>query len=147
MMLERCYWNLGSCSCSGRINLENTRAASKQSLYYRKANSSQGCWEVGEEHPSLFSYRGFHPLNMGGGLLTLGSERCGFLPLALPNYLYQSLSNRSLRGRNVPISFMVSLLFSSHKLSHRWLGINVHLGIGTLPIVNKACGDVTPWSP
>ena len=42
---------------------------------------------------------------------------------------------------------MVSLLFSSYKLSHRWLGIHVQLGIGTLPIVNKAGGDITPWSP
>ena len=35
---------------------------------------------------------------------------------------------------------MVSLPFSSHKLSHRGLGINVHLGIGTLPIVNNPVG-------
>ena len=67
-----------------------------------------------------------------------GPERCGFLPLALPNYLDQSLSNRP---------FMVSLPFSSPKLSHRGLGITVHLGVGTLPIVREACGDVTPWSP
>ena len=39
---------------------------------------------------------------------------------------------------------MVSLPFSSHKLSLRGLGIHVHLGVGTLPTVNKACGDVTP---
>ena len=31
-----------------------------------------------------------------------GPERCGFLPLALPSYLHQSLSNRGLRGGNVP---------------------------------------------
>ena len=39
-------------------------------------------------------------------------------------------------GCKCPVG-MVSLPFSSHKLSHRGLGINVHLGIGTLPIVNK----------
>ena len=33
---------------------------------------------------------------------------------------------------------MVSLPLSSRKLSHRGLGINVHLGEGTLPVVNKA---------
>ena len=42
IVLERCYWSLGSCSCSQRMNFKNTLAASKQSLYYRKANSSQG---------------------------------------------------------------------------------------------------------
>jgi len=45
------------------------------------------------------------------------------------------------------ISLIVSLPFFSGKLSHRGLGIHVPLGVGTLPIVNKACGDVTPWSP
>ena len=70
-----------------------------------------------------------------------GPERCGFLPLALLNYLYQSLPN--FRG----VGLMVSLPFSSGKWSHRGLGINVHLGIGALPVVNRACGDVTPWSP
>ena len=44
-MLERCYWSLGFCSHSCRMNFTNTQAASKQSLYYKKANSSQGCWE------------------------------------------------------------------------------------------------------
>ena len=38
----------------------------KQSLYYRKANSSQESWEGGEEPPALLSYRGFYPLKMGG---------------------------------------------------------------------------------
>ena len=40
------------------------------------------------------------------------------------------------------MSLMVSLPFSSQKLSHRGLGINIHLGIGTLSIVNKG-RDVT----
>ena len=42
---------------------------------------------------------------------------------------------------------MVSLPLSSCKLSHSGLEINVHLGIGPLPVVNTPCGDVTPWSP
>ena len=56
----------------------------------------------GEESlPPLLSYGGFYPLKMGG-IPTWGPERCGLLPLGLPSYLYQSLSNRSLRGGNVP---------------------------------------------
>ena len=43
LMPEKCYQNLGSCSCSGRMNSVNTQRARKQSLYYRKAKSSQGC--------------------------------------------------------------------------------------------------------
>ena len=39
---------------------------SKQSLYYRQANSSKDCWERGEEPPSILSYRDFYPLKMGG---------------------------------------------------------------------------------
>ena len=35
---------------------------------------------------------------------------------------------------------MVSLLFSSGKRSHRGLGVNVYLGIGPLPIVNRPVG-------
>ena len=70
-----------------------------------------------------------------------------FLPLALLNYLYQSISNKGFGEWNCPVGLMVPLPFSSHKLSHMGLGINVHLGVGTLPIVNKSCGDVTPWSP
>ena len=31
--------------------LPEHQAVSKQSLYYRKENSSQGCWERGEEPP------------------------------------------------------------------------------------------------
>ena len=99
LMPERCYRNPGSCSRSRRMIFGNTRAASKQSLYCRKANSSQDSWEGDEESPSLLSYRGFYPLKMG--LPMWGPEICCFLPLALPNYLYQFLSNRNLRGGNV----------------------------------------------
>ena len=51
MMLERCCQDPGSYLCSRRINSAKTWAESKPSLYYRKANSSQGCWERGEEPP------------------------------------------------------------------------------------------------
>ena len=61
--------------------------------------------------------------------------------MALPSYLYQSWSNRGLRSGNVLLSLMVSLPFSSCKLSHSGLRINVHLGVGTVVILNKACGD------
>ena len=51
-MPERCYQNLSSCSCSQRMNSVNTQAASKQSVYYRKADRSQDCWE-GKKSPPL----------------------------------------------------------------------------------------------
>ena len=70
------------------------------------------------------------------------SRKACFLPLALLNYLYQPF-----QGWKSPVGLTVSLSFSSHKLSHRGLGINIQLALGTLPKVNKACGDVTPWSP
>ena len=81
------------------------------------------------------------------GVPTWGPERYGFLPLALPKYLKGVPVQKGSQGQECPISLMVSLSFSSHKLNHREIGINVHLGIGALPVVNKACGDVTPWSP
>ena len=81
------------------MSFANTQAASKQSLYYRKAKSSQNSWEGEEESPSLLSYRGFYPLKMG--VPTWGPERCGFLPLALSSYLDQPLSSRGLRGGKV----------------------------------------------
>ena len=74
--------------------------SSKQSLYYKKANSSQDCWEGGEDPRSLLSYRGFYPLKMGV-VPTWSPERCGFLPLALFSYPYQSLSNRDFRSGNI----------------------------------------------
>ena len=71
----------------------------------------------GEKRPlSLPSYRGFYSLKMG--VPTWGPEKCAFFPLALLNYLYQSLSNRTFRVGNVLVSFMVSLSFSSLRLSH-----------------------------
>ena len=82
------------------MNFENTQVASKQSLYYRKANSSQDSQERGEEPLSLLSYRGFYPLKMG---VQHGVQKIVFFPpLALPNYLYQSLSNMGFRGRHIP---------------------------------------------
>ena len=39
---------------------------------------------------------------------------------------------------------MVSLPFSSRKLSHRGLEMNGHLGVGTLPAGNRACGMLFP---
>ena len=83
------------------MNFANTQAASKQNFYYRKANSFQDRWERGEEPPSPLSYSGDYPLKMRG-VPMWGPERCGFLPLALPNYLYQSLFKRGFRVGNVP---------------------------------------------
>ena len=48
------------------MNFANTQAASKQGLYYRRANSSQDSWEGEEESPSLLSHKDFYPLKMGG---------------------------------------------------------------------------------
>ena len=98
-MPARCYRNLGSCSQS-QMNFSNTRATSKQRLYYRKVNSSQDSWEAEEESPLLLSYRGFYPLKTGVGGTNMGSRNCGFLPL--PSWLHQSLSNRGFRGGSVP---------------------------------------------
>ena len=65
------------------------QAASKQSLYYKKANSSQDCWEGGEEPPFLLSYRGFYPLKMGGGT-NMGSRKSWFSPIGLTQLTYIS---------------------------------------------------------
>ena len=80
-MLERWYWNLDSCSQSRRMNFPNTKAASKQSLYYRKANSFQDSCEGGEESPSLLSYISFYPLKMEG--TNVGSRKMWFSPIGL----------------------------------------------------------------
>ena len=124
---------------------KHTQAASKQSLYYRKTNSSQGCGKEGEEPPFLLSYRGFYPLKMGG--TSVGSRKMWFSPVGLAQLPISVLVQQGSQGWKCPESLMVSLPFSSHRLSHRGLGIHVHLGISTLPIANKACGDVTPWNP
>ena len=59
--------------------------ASKQSRYYRKANSSQDSWEGGEEPPSLLSYRGFYPLKMG--VTNMGSRKMWSSPIGLAQLL------------------------------------------------------------
>ena len=63
------------------MNFTNTQAASKPSLYYRKANSSQNSWEGGEEPPSLLFYRGFYPSRIGG--TNEGSRKMWFSPIGL----------------------------------------------------------------
>ena len=55
--------------------------SSKQSLYFRKTNSSQDSWEGEEASPSLFSYRGFYPLKMG--VTNVGSKKMWFSPIGL----------------------------------------------------------------
>ena len=83
LMVERCYQNLGSFSCSQRENFVNTQAASKQSLYYRKANSSQDSWELGKRAPSLYCLIGvFNPLNMRG-VTNMGSRKMWISPIGL----------------------------------------------------------------
>ena len=151
-MPERCYWNPGSCSRSQGMNFVNTQAACKKKVFITGKQRAPRTAGRGKKStpslPLLLSYRDFYSLTMG--LPMWDSERCGFLPLALPIYLYQSLSNRGgipPIGWKCPISFMASLPFSSCRLCHRGLEINVHLGVGTLSIVNKACGDITPLSP
>ena len=105
----------------------------------------------GEKSPAPIVLWGFLSFNDVGGTNWVsfkdvgGPKRC-FLLLALLDYIYQSLSNRGVRGRNVPFNFLW-FLCPFLLLSHRGLGINDHLGIGTFPIENKACGDVTLWSP
>ena len=86
-----------------RMNSVNTQAASKQSLFKREANSFQDRLGAGRRAPpfSIVLY-GFLFLKDGGWVQTWGPERCGFLPLALFNYLHQSLSNRGFRVGNVP---------------------------------------------
>lgn len=97
-----------------RMNSVNTQAASKQSLFKREANSFQDRLGAGRRAPpfSIVLY-GFLFLKDGGWVQTWGPERCGFLPLALFDYLHQSLSNRGFRVGNVPkvFRFLCPLLF------------------------------------
>ena len=66
------------------MNFTNTQGASKQSLYCRKANSSQDSWEGEEESQLLLSYRGFYTLKMG--VTNVGSRKMWvFFLLALPS--------------------------------------------------------------
>ena len=101
LMLESCYQNPGSCWRSWRMNFVNTQAAGKQVFFTGKQIAPRTAGRGRRAPLSLLSYRGFYPLKRGM-VPTWGPERCGFLPLALPSYLYQSLSNRDLRGGNVP---------------------------------------------
>ena len=142
LMLKRCYWNPGSCSHSRRMNSTNTQAASKQ-IAPRAAGT-------GEKSPHLlWSHRGFYPLKMRGGD-QYGVQK-GVVFFHWP-CLVTCISPCPVGVLRVEISHkshvgFFFLLFSSQKLGHRGLRINVHLGVGTLPIVNKACGNVKPWSP
>ena len=95
---------------------------------------------------SLLSYRSFNSLKLGGGYQRGVQKDVVFSHWPYSVTHISPCPIGSWDG-NVPVSLIVSLSFSSLKLSHRGLGINVHLGVGTLPIVSKACGDVTPWSP
>ena len=82
------------------MNFKNTQTASKQSLYYRKANSSQDSQEGEKESLSLLSHRGFYPLKME--VTNMGSRKMRFFsPLALPITYDQSLSNRGPSCGNV----------------------------------------------
>ena len=54
---------------------------SKQSLYYRKAKSTQGCWEGGEGPPLSIVLQGFYPLKMGG--YPHGVQKDVFSPIGL----------------------------------------------------------------
>jgi len=62
---------------------------------------------------------GFYCLKVGGAgsVPAWGPERCGYLPLALFNYLYQSLFSRALSVGNALLSFVVSLSFSFLKVT------------------------------
>ena len=55
----------------------------------------------GRRAPLSTVLQGFLSLKDGGYQHGV-HKRCGFLPLVLPSYLYQSLFNRGLRGGNVP---------------------------------------------
>ena len=68
-------------SFTQRMNSVNTQAASNQSLYYRKANSSQGCWEEGEEPPLPIVLQGLLHLK-DGGRTNVGSRKM-FFPIGL----------------------------------------------------------------
>ena len=103
-------------------------------VFIKGKQIAPGAARSGKKSPLLYYV---YLLKMGR-VPTWGPERCVFfLPLALFNYPYQSLSNRVL-------GVEMSLSFSPCKRSHRGLGITVHLGVGTLPTVNRDCGDVTP---
>lgn len=101
---------------------------------------------MGEKRPPPHCLIGvFNPLKMGG-------YQCGVQKNVVFSHwpcpvTYISPCPIGFQGWKCPVRLMVSLPFSSCKLSRKGLGIHVHLGIGTLSTVNKAYGDVAPWSP
>ena len=64
------------------MNFANTQAASKLSLYYRKANSSQDSWEGEEEPPLSIVLKGGLSLKDGRGT-TVRSRKMWFSPIGL----------------------------------------------------------------
>ena len=79
---------------------EHTGSRQAKSLL-KKSKQLPGLLRGGRRAPFSIVLQGFLFLK-DGGLPTWSLERCGFLLLALPSYLYQSLSSRGLRGGNVP---------------------------------------------
>ena len=77
----------------------------------------------------------------------MGSRKMWFSPIGLARLTYISPCPIGVLGVELSRKFYGFFVLFFPKLSHRRLGIQVHLGVGTLPIVNKSCGDVTPWSP
>ena len=70
-----------------------------------------------------------------------------FLPLAFCPVTY--VSPCPIRALGVEMSPRSQGFFALlvRQTESQGLEINVPLGVGPLPTVNKACGDVAPWSP
>ena len=89
---------------------------SKNELHkHTGSKQAKSLLQESKQHPEMkspppLSYRDFYPLKMGG-VPMWGPERCGFLLLALPSYLYQSLSNRCLGVEMSPKSHNFFVLF------------------------------------
>ena len=127
------------------MDFESTQAASKQSLFItgrQIAGRAAGCGE--KSLLSLLSYSGFYPLRMG--VYQHGVQKNVFFSHWPCPITYISPCPIGVSG--VEMSHKSHGFFDVffHKLSHRGLGITVLLDVGTLPIVNKSYGDVTPWS-
>ena len=96
LISERWYQNLGSCSWAVEEWTPWTHRQQASKVFIKGKQIALRAVAKGEKSPlSLLSYRGFYSLNVGR-VPMWGPERCGFLPAALPSYLYQSLSNRIL---------------------------------------------------
>ena len=81
---------------------EHTGSKQASKVFIKEKQIAPRAAGRGKKSPlSLLSFRGFYSLKMGGALPMWGLERCDFLPLALRNYLYQSLSNSGFRVGNV----------------------------------------------